>query len=292
MRVTQSEICRSLLSDLGKLNEDLSKYSTQVSSGKLLNCLSDSPSGSAGLVSLAELDADTDQYISNTSIGNLYLGVADSALNEVNNLVTSIYSKGSQASTESNSEDSRSALAYEIRSLRDQIVTLANTEVRGRHLFSGSLVSAPPFVSEGDMISYQGNSTVNDLSVDSETDVRMNYSGEEVFGSVFASISSLLAALDANDIAGIQAALSQISPALANLSKIRAQIGSNRSMLENVQARLESRKTGVAEQRSRIEDADMAQAAVHLKQTQTALDASLSAASSILTQSSLFDILG
>jgi flagellar hook-associated protein 3 FlgL len=292
MRVTQSEICRSLLSDLGTLNQDLSRYSSQVSSGKLLNHLSDSPSGSAELISLAKSDADIDQYISNSNTSSLYLGVADSALNEVNNLVTSIYSKGFQAVSESISEDSRADLAYEIRSLRDQIVTLANTTVRGRYIFSGSMVSTTPFVLEGDTISYQGDSTTNTLSVDSGMDVQMNFSGEEVFGPVFSSIDSLLTALDANDIADIQTALSQITPALADLSTIRAQVGSNMSMLENIQVHLESRETSVAEQRSQIEDADMVQAAVRLQQTQTALEAAMSAAGSVLTQSNLFDILG
>lgn len=292
MRVTQPELCRSLLSDLGTLSQDLSKYTGQVSSGKLLNRLSDSPSGSAELVSLAKLDADIDQYISNTNIGNLYLGVADSALHEVNNLVTSIYSKGSQAASESLGDDSRAALASEIRSLRDQIVTLANTEVRGRHIFAGSEVTSAPFLLEGDSITYRGNSTVNTISVDSGLEVQMNYAGDAVLNPVFAAIDSLLTALDANDIEGAQAALSQVSPALSDLSRVRAQIGSNMGMLENMQARLESRETSVTEQRSRIEDADLVRAAVQLKQTQTALDATMTAAGSVLTQSNLFDILG
>jgi flagellar hook-associated protein 3 FlgL len=285
-------MCRNLLSDLGNLNQDLSRYSSQVSSGKLLNHLKDSPSGSAELVSLAKLESDIDQYLSNTNTGNLYLGVADSALNEVNNLVTTIYSKGSQGASEIIGDGVRATLASEVRSLRDQIVALANSEVRGRYIFAGTKVAAAPFLLEGDTISYQGDSIVNTLSVNTGTDVQMNYSGEAVFNSVFAVIDSLLTALDGNDIAGVQTALSQFSPAMSALSMVRAQVGSNMSMLENVQAHLGSQQTSVKEQKSQIEDADMAQAAVQLKQTQTALDAAMSAASSVLTQRNLFDILG
>lgn len=292
MRVAQTEICNSLFSDLGKHNEDLAKYSSQLSSGKILNHLRDSPSGSAKLVALAKIDADIDQYISNTDTGNMYLGVAESVLNEVNNLVASIYSKGSQAASEILGEDSRSALAYEIRSLRDQIVSLANTEVRGRHIFAGSMVAEAPFLLEGDAITYRGDGIVNTLSVDSGTEVQMNYAGDTMFNPVFAAIDGLLAALDANDVGEIQSVLSGISPALSDLSKVRAQIGSNMSLLESVETRLESRETAVREQRSRIEDADMAQSAVLLKQTQTALDAAVSAAGAVLTQRNLFDILG
>jgi flagellar hook-associated protein 3 FlgL len=292
MRVTQTEIYRNLLSDIGTLNEDLGRFSRQVSSGKLLNQLKDSPSGSAQLVSLAKLDSDIDQYLFNADAGTLYLSAADSALNEVNNLATSIYSKGSQATSELISDDVRAALSSEIRSLRDQIVALANNEVRGRYIFAGSEVAAAPFLIEGDSITYQGDNTVNALSVDTGAEVQMNYSGSAVFNSTFAAIGSLLTAIDGNDAAGIQTALSQFSPALSDLSKVRAQVGSNMSSLQNVQSRLELRATSVSEQRSRIEDANMAQAAVQLKQTQTALDAAMSAAGSVLTQRNLFDILG
>jgi flagellar hook-associated protein 3 FlgL len=292
MRVTQSEISRNLLSDIGTLNEDLARFSRQVSSGKLLNQLKDSPSGSAELVSLAQLDSDIDQYRFNTDAGTLYLSAADSALNEVNNLATSIYAKGSQATSELISDDVRAALASEIRSLRDQIVALANSEVRGRYIFAGSEVATAPFLLGGDSITYQGDNTVNTLSVDAGAEVQMNYSGNAVFNSTFAAISSLLTAMEGNDAAGIQTALSQFSPALTDLSKVRAQVGSNMNALENVQSRLELRGISVREQRSRIEDANMAQAAVQLKQTQTALDAAMSAAGSILTQRNLFDILG
>lgn len=292
MRVTQSEICRSLLSDMGKLNEDLVRFSRQVSTGKRLNQLQDSPSGSAELVSLANLDSDIDQYRFNADAGTLYLSAADSALNEVNNLATSIYSKGSQAASDIISDDVRTALANEIRSLRDQIVAMANSEVRGRYIFAGSEVSADPFLIQGDFITYQGDNTVNALCVDAGAEVQMNYSGNAVFNSTFAAISSLLTAIDGNDAAGIQTALRQFSPALSDLSKVRAQVGSNMNVLQNVQSRLELRGTSVREQRSRIEDANMAQAAVQLKQTQTALDAAMSAAGSVLTQRNLFDILG
>jgi flagellar hook-associated protein 3 FlgL len=292
MRVTQLEMCRSLLSDIGNLNQELSRYSSQVSSGKRLNHLVDSPSGSAELVQLAKREADVDQYLSNTDAGSLYLGVADSALNEVNNLVASIYAKGSQAASEIMGDDARAAFAAEVRSLRDQIVSLANSEVRGRYIFAGAKVTAPPFLLDGDAVSYQGDGTVNTLSVASGAEIQMNYSGDAVFSPVFSAIDTLLTAIDGNDPAAIQTALSQFSPAISRMSQVRAQVGSSLSMLENIQARLETQQTDVKAQRSGIEDADMAEAAVRLKQTQTALDAAMSAGGTVLTQRNLFDILG
>ena len=148
MRVTQSEIYRNFMSDIETLSDASSRIGRQVTSGKKLNQLKDSPSGSAELVSLTKLASEIDQYRSNTDKGSLYLNVADSALNEVTNLLSSIYNKGSQASADTVNDEARAALAYEVRSLREQIVSLANSEVNGRFLFAGSLSSsiniAPP----------------------------------------------------------------------------------------------------------------------------------------------------
>jgi flagellar hook-associated protein 3 FlgL len=292
MRITQSELCRTFLSDLGTLNEDLTALSRQISSGKKLTDLKDSPSGSADLVSLTKLESEIDQYRFNTDAGSFYLNVADSALNEVNNLITSIYASGSQSSSDIVSEEARAALANDVRSLRDQILSLANSQVRGRYIFSGSRVTTIPFSIEGDAVSYSGDDNVNSIRVDDGTEVQMNFSGSEVFSPIFDAVNALLTAMDGNDTSSINTALSEFASVLTGLSQVRGQIGTNMNTLRNIESRLDSRETSLKEQRSRIEDADMAQAVVQLNQTQTALQTAMSAGGTILAQSNLFDILG
>ena len=280
------------MSDIETLSEAFNQVSRQVSSGKKLTQLKDSPSGSAELVSITTLESEIDQYRFNADASSLYLQVADSAFNEVTNLVTSIYAKGSQASAELVSEDARAALANEVRSLRNQIVTLANSEVRNRFLFAGSLVTSAPFSQNGDTITYNGDDTVSSISVDNGTEVQMNFSGRDVFEPIFNSINSLLTAMDSNDVAGIKTALEQFSSVLSGLGEVRAKVGTNMNLLQNIQSNLNLRETSLTEQRSKIEDADMAQAVVQLNQTKTALQTAMSAGGSILTQRNLFDILG
>jgi len=90
MRITQSETCRNFASDLETLNDVYYKISRQVSSGKRLTQLSDSPEGSADLLSLTDLATDIDQFRSSADTVSYFLGTADSVLNEVNNLFTSV----------------------------------------------------------------------------------------------------------------------------------------------------------------------------------------------------------
>ncbi len=292
MRVTQSEMYRNFLSDIDTLNENLNNISRQVASGKRLTQLKDSPAGSAELVSLKEQASEIDQYRSNIDAGSYFLGVADSTLNEVNNLVTTIYTKGSQSTSALTTSDARATLAMEVRSLRDQILSLANAQVRGRYIFAGSEITSAPFVLQGDSISYQGDNRVNSIAIDEGMEVQGGIPGSSAFSSVFAAIDSLLAAMDGNDTASIQTALSQFSSALSELGLARGKIGSNLSLLENVRMHLDTKEINLKERHSKIEDADMASAVVQLNQTRTTLQTAISAGGILMQQRNLFDILG
>jgi len=292
MRVTQAEMYRNFLSDLETLNENLTGISRQVSSGKKLTQLSDSPGGSADLVSLTELASKINLYRTNADTGSYFLGVTESALSEVNDLVTSVYSKGSEAASEAVGADARATLALEIRSLRDQILALANSQARGRYIFAGSAVTSAPFVIAGDSVANSGNDDVNSVLVSDGVEVQQGVPVSEAFDSIFAAIQTLLVAIDGNDVSGIGTALSQFSSALSDLGQVRGQVGVNLSLLDNVKANLDSQEASLKQRRSGIEDADMAKAIVQLNQTQTALKAAISAGGSILSQPNLFDILG
>jgi flagellar hook-associated protein 3 FlgL len=292
MRVTQAETYRVFLSNLESLNAAYNASSRQVSSGKKITQLSDCPEGSAELLALTDLQSDIDQYRTTANTASYYLNAADSALNEVNNLVTSIYTKGSEATSEITSSDERAALANEIRSLRDQILSLANSQAKGRYLFAGSKIDTAPFVIENDSISFQGDVNVNTVSLDGGVGVETGVPGADAFNSVFAAIGSLLSAIDSNDVSSVGAALGQFSSAISDLGLARGAIGASLNMIENAQTRLDSQETSMKSRRSQIEDADMATTIVQLQQTQTALQTTLSAGGSLLTQRNLFDLLG
>jgi flagellin-like hook-associated protein FlgL len=63
------------------------------------------------------------------------------------------------------------------------------------------------------------------------------------------------------------------------------------SMLDNVKNNLSLQDTSLKGQLSNVEDANMADAAVQLKQAQTVLQTTISSGSNLLPQTNLFDIL-
>jgi flagellar hook-associated protein 3 FlgL len=292
MRVTSAEMYRNFLSDLEKLNASYNKVSQQISSGKKLAQLKDSPAGSAELVSLTELASEIDTYRCNMDSGSYFLRAAESALNEVNNIFTSIYTRGSQAGSELMTSEARAAIGTEVRTLRDQILSLANSQVRGRYIFGGSQTLSPPFELTGDSVAYQGDDEVTKAAINDGVEVPLGVTGDETFNTVFVAIESLLTALDGNDIPGIQSALTQFSSAFTELGQVRGQIGSGLSVMEHITTVLDSKELNLTERRGIIEDANMAEAAVKLKQIQTALQAAMTSGGNMLSMPNLFDILG
>jgi flagellar hook-associated protein 3 FlgL len=292
MRVTQCETYRNIISGMEDLNETLFRINRQVSSGKKLGQLMDSPADSAEILYLNEQASEVDQYRSNMNTASFFLQSADSTLNEVNNLVTSIYTMGSQSASDTVSPNIRATTADGIRMLRDQVLSLANSQVRGRYLFAGSDVLSPPFAISGDVVSYNGNDTVNGIAVDDGMEVSESVSGSMAFNSAFSAIATLLTAMDGNDVSSIRSALGQFSSALSDLGMARGQIGTNLSALETVASNLNSKETSLTERKSKLEDTNMAAAVVQLSQGQTAMQAAISSGGSILSQRNLFDILG
>jgi len=291
MRVTQSSMYRSFLANVENLSSEMADLSQKVSTGSKLSHLSDSPSGSSEFLGLRTELAKIDQYKTNGNSSAFFLGVTDSVLNSLHNVATSIYVLGSQAASNLNSPDVRASVAQEIRSLRDQVFALANTEARGRHIFAGSRIDAPAFTISGDTVTYQGDTEVNGIVIDEGLAVEQNVVGSSVFSPIFDRINALLTALDNGDLTAIQGALNDFSSGLEEVSRTRARVGSNLKRLEDSQVELGTRETIVRTRQSRIQDVDLAEAVVQLNQIQTALKAALSA-QSIVQQNNLFDFIG
>lgn len=293
MNVTQSIMCRNLLSNLETLNEQLDTASQQISTGKRMVHLRDSPAAAAESVLLAGEAAKLDQYKANTDSGTFYLQVSDSVLNSVQNLVASIQTKGSAATSDTLNASDCTSLANEVRSLRDQMLSLANSEVRGRYIFAGSKITSAPFTIDPNThaVVYQGDAIINQISVDDGLQVQQNIPGESVFRPIFDAIESLLSKMDAADHVGIGVVVSQMSSSLTGLNSARGQVGTELGKLENVSMELDTEAVNLRAQQSRVEDANAAEAATQLSQLQTALKTTLATGQSILQQKNLFDFL-
>ena len=291
MRITDSISYRNLLDNISLLNERLAKASDQVSSGKKLLQLHDGPADSAEMVDLNGQLAQIDQYQTNADSANFYLQVSESSLNSLYDLVTAVYTRGSAAANNFNDANARTAYTAEIRSQLDQILTLSNTQVRGRSIFAGTLVTAPAFTMNGDTATYQGNDVVNTIDISDGLQVHQNIPGAAVFSPVFASVDALLAAIDSGDLAAVQTALGQFSTTLGAVNQVRSRLGVDLAKIQDAAVARQGQQADIQSRQARIGNADMAAAITQLNQLQSALNATFSVGS-VLGQKNLFDYLG
>jgi flagellar hook-associated protein 3 FlgL len=291
MRITESISYRNLLYNVNRLNDRIEIAGEQTASGKKISHLHDAPAESVEMLQLKNQLSGLDQYQTNADNSGFFLKVAESNLSSVYDLVSSIFSKGSAAASGSADATARAALASEIRSLRDQIFSIANTEVRGRYLFAGSRVNQAAFTMSGDTVTFQGNTDVNTIDISDSLQVQQNIPGSAVFDPIFASVGALLTAVEGGDQAAMASALGQFSGSMTTLSRVRARLGVDLAKLEDADAKRQDQQLEIQTRQSHISDADMAAAITELNQTRTALQAALSVGS-LIGQKNLFDYLG
>jgi len=291
MRVADSAAYRNLLEQLNVLNDRLERASQEVSTGKRLTRPSDSPAESAEMVQLNAQLSQIDQYHANIDNSGFFLNVADSALNQLYDVLSTVYARGSAAGNSFNDEGVRQTLAAEIRALRDQMLSLANTEVRGRYLFAGSQVTSPAFDISGDTVTYLGDEVVNRIRVSDGVEVRQNLPGSTAFGGAFSAVEQLLGAIDSGDADSITAALGQFKPMFDQLGQVRTRLGVELGKLQESNLELQNVQTDIETRKAHVEDANLAEAITRLNQSQTALQAALQSGS-LIHQLNLFDYLG
>ncbi|MBN8548279.1 MAG: VCBS repeat-containing protein [Deltaproteobacteria bacterium] len=124
---------------LGRADSDLSTVFERLSSGQRINRAADDAAGLAigmGLTSGARV---LRQGVRNLNDGLSYLNIADSTLEQLNNVVTRLIELAEQSANGSLGYTERKALNLESKKLKDEYVRLVSTSTfNGRNVFDGT----------------------------------------------------------------------------------------------------------------------------------------------------------
>src|SRR5687767_6894716 len=138
MRITQRAVALTSLQGLNRNLDAVGKLQQQLTSGRLINAPSDSPTGTNRAMQTRAEISSVSQEARNISDGQNWLEQSDSTLQNMINMTRKVRDLTVQGLNAGASSDaSRQALATEVASLRDGLLTLANTNVQGRPLFGG-----------------------------------------------------------------------------------------------------------------------------------------------------------
>lgn len=234
-------------SQLQKTQQSLFASLQKIASGKRLNQSSDD---AASLIIANNLDNQArgfGQSISNANDAISIAQIADGALGQASDLISSIRVQALQAANGSQSAESRQALQANIQKSIGQLDNLAkNTTYNGQQLLAGGFTDK----------SFQVGPASGETATLSLGSIASSQLGDKKLGSV-ASINVLTDQ-------GAQNALGIADAAMGQIDTMRADVGSRQNQLASTISNLATSRINTLAAESTINDLDLAQESSNL----------------------------
>jgi flagellar hook-associated protein 3 FlgL len=280
MRVTNRSIFESIKFNLGNISEELNNASKIASTGKRINSLSDDPVGLTQSLSIQSSLANIEQMQRNINYGNSWLNASESALTNVQNIISDTKAMCVQMANATTGSDQRASAAESVQNMLDEIVSLANTDVSGNYIFSGSKTDTIPFDPDG---TYIGDSNAFSIKISNSSTIEIGSDGDAVFGTIFTTLVDLKTALQSNDVSGIQDAIGKLDANFNDISGKISDIGSKMDRMQIKNNIFQDLNLSNTERLSNIEDADMAEAIMNVSAAQLTYQAALSSSARVMS---------
>lgn len=288
MRVANKTVYDNITINLGRVTESLWKANEVVSSAKKINQLSDDPVGLVTLLDLRSSLAGVEQLGRNIQVGRSWLSAAESSLTQTQDLLSEIKSTCIQMSSATVGSSERSSASTLVDGYLSQLLSLANEEVGGRYIFSGSKTDTQPFAlnGPGTAVVYSGDSTPFSIRIGKNLTVEVGRDGEEAFGpaasGVFDLLIDLKGYLASNNVGGIQQVMGELDSEMESMRSLISNTGTRILRLDTKEKVLSDVKLNYTDRKSQIEDADIVQAIMDLKGKELAYQAALSSSSKVM----------
>jgi flagellar hook-associated protein 3 FlgL len=296
MRITQRAVALTSLQGLNRNLDAVGKLQQQLTSGRLISAPSDSPTGTNRAMQTRGDQAAVAQQSRNLTDAQNWLEQTDSALQTMLSTTRRVRDLTVQGlNTGATSEVSRQALATEVKSLREGLLSLANLQIQGRPLFGGVTSEGKAYHPDtGAWLGKEGTPVMRRVS-DTEK-IRVDLTGLEAFGDepgadLFAVVGKIAA-----DIAGPNAAAA-LNVHLADLDKLMnkmqgavADVGTRASRVEKLQLINFDRGLALESQLTQTEKIDLPNTIMRLEMQKVGYEAALAATAKAI-QPTLMDYL-
>ena len=292
MRITQRAVALTSLNGLNRNLDSLSRLQQQLTSGKQISSPSDSPTGVNRAMQTRSDQAAVEQQARNISDAKGWLEQTDSTLLTMVEQIRRVRDLTVQGLNGGSSAASEEALATEVASIREGLIALANTSVRGRPLFGGVTATGKAYDPAGN---WAGDASAPVMRRVSDTEsIRIDITGPEAFGTAPDDLFSLVGRITTDLTAGVPAALSadlaDLDTVMEGMLSAVADVGSRGTRIENLEQINVDRALTLSSQLATTEDIDMPETIMRLQMAQVGYQAALSATSKAI-QPTLLDYL-
>ncbi len=298
MRVSNKATYDTVTQNLAKTSDAMFRANQVVSTGKRINRLSDDPVGMVSVLSLRSSLEYIGQLERNITMGNSWLNMGETALSQVEDILSQAKSLTIQMASANTGESERANSAEVAEGFLQQVLSLANTMVDGRYIFAGTNTETAPFELDDDdpgnrTVTYNGNGTEFAIEIAREIKVVVGRDGRDIFGdddpagedNIFKTLIDLKKALEDNDVAGLQVTMDELDGQMDGIRAVLADTGSKLNRLDLKASIIKDLRLTYTDRKSQLEDADMAEAVMDLMAKETAYQAALNSSAKVMKMS-------
>jgi len=303
MRVTTAGQTQAIIARLLDSQSKLAQAQDRATTGLKVSKMSDDPMSASTIVRDSAALRGVTQYTRNAQGVSASLDAEDSALQQLNDLLTRAKEVGVEANTSTANATARSAAAAEVQQLLTQAVSVANTKVGNDYLFGGTNSDGrPPFDASATTFVPSDTAAGGAAVPRYPTGVRpidVGAGGQTLDGAHDGTSVFLGYTNGAPDAArGVLPALrqlaqaldpAQIAPALATLSdafdglQVRVgELGARQNQTDAVTTGLSALQSTLTQQKSGLSEVDMEQAITEMLARQTAYQSAMLASSKVM----------
>jgi flagellar hook-associated protein 3 FlgL len=182
MRISTAQFYRQSVDQMLNLQADVARTQNRLSAEQKWSRAGEDPVGYATAMGMDQNLAQLERYTANAESAQQRLYLEEDALASATDILQSVRELTIQANTASQSDENRATIATQLRSLRDQLLAVANQDDgQGRYLFGGTADASTPFSWSNGSVSYSGNQQVPDVQIGSSRSIAAGDAGSEVF---------------------------------------------------------------------------------------------------------------
>ena len=306
MKISTSQLYDSAITQMNRQQSNVAEMQAKLASGKSLVKPSDDSEKATLIQRLNSAMQRQDVYELSLDRADSRLRMEETALSSAQNMLQRIRELAIQSSNGGLSGTDRTIIAKEVSSLRDALLSLANTEDEsGNFIFSGTSVKTPAFSKDANgVIAYEGDQNQTSVDISEYRQVSINRPGDAVFISVsrindagdqemisfFTVINDFTDALESGGEVELSRGLSEVSILTDDMALSLADIGSRMNTVDSQRDILADAKLRYQELLSNAEDLDYATAVTKLSAQVLSLEAAQASFAKI-SQLNLFNYL-
>lgn len=298
MRVDPNYVS-GLVASLNASSLSEQQLTAELSSGLRVSSLSDDPVAAGQALLLGSAISEDDSFVQTAASAQSLMQVTDSALSSVVTQLTSAVSLAVAGNSGTESASDLTSLSQQLSSIRDQVVSLANTSYQGTYIFAGSQGSVQPYTVDTSTSPattiYNGDAQVGTVTTENGQQIQTGVAGSAVFSAAGADLMTALNNLIADFARGTASSTAStdvgaLTAALGNVSQQQAVLGSSLDRLESASNYAQTDATNRTAVATGLVSADPATVATQLSSAETQNQALMSVISTVEKQS-LFDYM-